>query len=222
MHGDFAARDPVLDVGTHPRLDPGVQRVREVHHANAHAVAVQLQRRFHRRVSAAHDEYVLVEEGERLLVVVDDPAAPILALEPEPVRLPEAPRGDDHGPGGEAVLPSVTGAGADGESVAEPLDPRHLLVLAYRDAVVGDDMPVIGEGVAPRGFRLGDREGDVPDLQPFRRGEERHVGGIVGQRLGDAPPVEDRVTQPALLHGDRHGQPARAGPDDDHVKRFRN
>ena len=76
---------------------------------------------------------------------------------------------------------------------------------------------VVLERLFARGLLLRRGERNVADLQQFRRGEKRHVRGIVKERVHQASLVDDDDFEANLLRFDRAGQSRRSGADDEDV-----
>src|SRR5262249_35451851 len=79
---------------------------------------------------------------------------------------------------------------------SDRLDP---LILADMQLVVLSDTAIVLERLLPGGFLAGTREWNVADLQQLRCREERHVGGVVENRIHEATLVQNDRLQSDLL-----------------------
>jgi len=80
------------------------------------------------------------------------------------------------------------------------------------------DFAVILERFFSRGFLPGRAEGNIADFQKLRRGEKRHVGGIVIDGIYDAALVDRDRLEPGALGFDGTGQTGGSGADYHHVR----
>jgi hypothetical protein len=95
-----------------------------------------------------------------------------------------------------------------------PLDP---FVLADAQLIKLGHTPVILERLRACGLFVHGGHGDVADLQQLRRGEEHHVGGVVVNRIDDAPLFDEHGVQVPSLQLDGAGQTGGPGAYDDRV-----
>lgn len=86
-----------------------------------------------------------------------------------------------------------------------------------RDVVGVHHLAVVAQRLHPRRLLIGRRQGQVANLEQFRRGEEHHVGrkavdGIQVRALLDYQRIE-----PELACRDGRRQPRRARPHNEHI-----
>src|SRR5271157_2866307 len=117
------------------------------------------------------------------------------------------------------ALTSVKIGGVHDKLVVAAFHLQHRFVLADVELVVLGALSVILERFLARWLLVGAGKGNVADLQQLRRGEERHVAGIVEQRVDQTALVDVcyRETGPLGVNG--AGKASRSGADDDHVER---
>ena len=102
-----------------------------------------------------------------------------------------------------------------------PIVARHViyfLVLVDIQLVVLGNSPVVLQGLSAVGLLVQAGHGDVADLEQLRRGEERHVGGVVVERVGYAALFDEDGVQAAQLEFDAAGQARRPGAHDERVE----
>ena len=107
----------------------------------------------------------------------------------------------------------------DGEVAVFACDGFDQFVLVDVEFVVFGDAAVVFERFGARRLFVEPRHGDVADFQKLRSGEERHVSGVVIERVGEAALVDDHGAHIALFQFDGTGQAGGSGADDDRRRR---
>src|SRR5205807_3435820 len=77
------------------------------------------------------------------------------------------------------------------------------------------------QGFEAIGFLVGTGEGDVANLQQFRRGEKDHVGRIVKERVHQAALIDQYGRKSGALGLDGRRHASGAGSDYQNIKRIR-
>ena len=95
------------------------------------------------------------------------------------------------------------------EITIEAADPLHAVVLANVELVMSRNLAIVFERLIPRRFGVGAGEGNAADFQQLGSGEERHVCGIVKDRVANAALVNQRHAKASLFCLDGGGQPGR-------------
>ena len=88
-------------------------------------------------------------------------------------------------------------------------DPLHAVVLANVELVMSRDLAIVFERLIPRRFGVRAGEGNATDFQQLGSGKERHVRGIVEDRVANAALVDQHHAKPSLLCLDGGSQPGR-------------
>ena len=104
---------------------------------------------------------------------------------------------------------SKTIRGLHGEIAIGAAHPLHAVVLANVQLVIGRDQAIVFERLVACRFGVGAGEGNAANLQQLRGGKERHVRGIVKDRVANAALVDQRHAKASLLRLDGRGQPGR-------------
>src|ERR1039458_1842529 len=104
----------------------------------------------------------------------------------------------------------------DYEGAFFTLDLLNAFVEARFDSIVLDGAAVIDEGFGAGG-RGGGGHWQIADFHALGRGEKRHVGRIVKQRVAEAAFVDYERAHASALGLDRAGQAGGACADADHV-----
>ena len=90
-------------------------------------------------------------------------------------------------------------------------------VEAQFDAVMLDGAAVIFQGFGASGLPAGNGHGQVADFHALGRGEEKHVGRVVVERIAEAAFVDDEGAHAGALGLDGAGKAGGAGADADDV-----
>ncbi len=101
----------------------------------------------------------------------------------------------------------------DGEVAVGAVDPIDVFVLPHVESVVLGYLAVVLQGLVAVRLLVGAGEGHVADLQKLRRGKERHVRGVVEERVAKATLVHEHGSEARPLRLDRAGQACRARAD---------
>ncbi len=101
----------------------------------------------------------------------------------------------------------------DGEVAVSSIDPLDVLVLPDVQIVVLGHLAVVFQRLVAIGLLVRAGEGHVADLKQLRRGEKRHVRGVVEEGVAEAALVDQKRCKACTLRLDRAGQPGRACPD---------
>src|ERR1700757_424358 len=94
----------------------------------------------------------------------------------------------------------------DNEVPVGTIDPLDVFILSDIEPVVFGNLTVVFEGLVAVGFLIRAGEGHIADLEQLRRGEERHVGGVVEERVAEASLVHQKGRKTSSLRLDCTGK----------------
>ena len=107
--------------------------------------------------------------------------------------------------------------GVDDERSVVTADLIDSFVEPRFDSVMFHGAAVVVERLGARGLPCRDRHGQIADFHALGRGEERHVDGIVVERIAEAALVDDERAHTGALGFDGAGEAGGPGADADDV-----
>src|ERR1017187_5772633 len=99
-------------------------------------------------------------------------------------------------------------------------NPVHALVLPDLELKILRNAPVVFQRLGAIGLVVEAGHRDVADFEQLRRGEERHIGGVVIDRVHHAPLFDQHRLQAALLEFDPACEAGRPGADHQRIEGF--
>ena len=172
-------------------------------------------------VLSSHHDHRLAVVPVRLRVVVGD-VRPLLAGNAEEVGMVVVAGGEGHVAGatrGHALRAARLHHEAHGVGRHLRAPQAHdLLPERHVQAVGVGDLAVVLEALDLGGLLVRRDEGQAPDLEQVRGGEERHVAREVEDGVDERALLHDFVAEPGLVSGDGGGQAAGSGADDEEIE----
>ncbi len=235
--GNLASLDAIFDVRAHPILDGGAQLRAAMHQRNASAVAIEIQSGFRGGIFSADDHDVLPPEGMRLGVVVRD-VRQVFAGCAEAIGQVVVSGGHDQLARGvdffmrqkrrdshallaldNWIIVRGAGAGVHAKISVAALNAGDRFAQTQLEVVVLHAFAVILERFDARGLFRRAHEGQIADLEQFRRGEENHVHRVAVERIAQHAFINDQRPKTRALGLNRAGQAGGTGANADHVVR---
>ena len=216
---DLSVLDAVVDVGEDPILHVAVHLRAAMDERYSGAMPPEVEGCDGRRVLAADDEYVQSIKRMRLVIVVAD-LMELFAGDIKIIGQIVVARGDGQFAGVMRQRAAKIVCGVNGEIAVTSLDSFYRLVLADVEAVMLRDFAVVLQRFVAVGLLVWTGKRHIANLQQLRRGEERHVRGIVKQGVAETPFIHQHRGEPCALRLDGAGQSGGAGTDDHQINFF--
>jgi hypothetical protein len=99
-----------------------------------------------------------------------------------------------------------------------PAHTFHALILPNIQLIVLSNLAVVLQSLIPVRFLVGRRKRNIANLKQFRRGEKRHVRGIVKERIAKATLIDRNRAKSRPLRLNRASQSCRSRPDHQYVE----
>src|SRR6185503_17922014 len=208
---DFAVLDSVFYIRTNPILHFFGYLSAAVDECNSRASPVKFQGCNGGGVLRPDYNNVLIVIGMSLFVVMQY-LRQVFTWYVQQVGYIVIARREDDLSGHVDVMTAVPVGGVNPEVVIATADVIYFFILVDIQLVVIRYAAVVFQGLGPIGLLVQASHGNVADFEQLGSGEERHVGRVVIERIGNTALFEENHVEIATLQLDATGESGRTRP----------